>query len=94
MNDRVKIAFAALAVAMQAKTGCVDQLDVDDLLTKCSQLLQVDDPLRIAVTRFTTQLELRPTREELAKLGHTLTDAIELALRPDPPDAHRADIYG
>lgn len=94
MSERMPIAFAAFAVSMQAKTGHVDQIDVDDLLTRCSQLLQVDDPLRIAVTSFTTQLELRPTKEGLRALGETLTDAIELAMRPDPPDAHRADVYG
>lgn len=80
---------------MNAKVADVDALDVQQLAAEAQQVLEGDDPARHAILTFATQHELHqfdPAR--LQELGHTLHEAIERALRPDPVDIGRADIHG
>lgn len=95
MSPRVACLFDALAVAKSARVADVDGLQVERMVTTASQVLDQDDPALRAITGFATQFELHQfDPERLEELGRTLDDALERALRPDPVDAHRRDIYG
>lgn len=93
---KLKCRMAALAVAMAAKTGAVEALDVDTLEEMAAQLLHWDDPLRRAITEFAVQYELSIwDRTLLIAAGEALFRAVEQAAAPGVPiDADRVDIHG
>lgn len=93
--SRLKCQMAAFSVAMGAKAGRLEALDVDVLEEQAEQLLEPGDPLRRAISDFATQFPVvvcEPPR--LAEEGARLARAVELSARPDAPDAGRLDIHG
>lgn len=91
----LSVAFDAFAVAMRAKAGQLDPLDVDQLVAAAGDALTADDPLARAITHFATQHQLlRRDPAALAELGQELSHAVDLALIPVPPGCERADIHG
>lgn len=88
------VLMPALAVALQAKSGTVDQLDVDGLLCRAQQELADDHPMFRAIAHFAVQLELRPDPAALFALGSELHDRVAVFSMPTPPDANRRDIHG
>lgn len=93
---KVKCRMAALAVAMAAKSGSVEALDVDTLEEMAHQLLPEGDALRRAITDFATQYPLAVwDRDRLIAEGAALFAAVEQAAAPGVPvDAGRVDIHG
>lgn len=94
MSERQKIMFSALALAMKAKCGEVDEHELATLLTTAEQLLGSADPVTSEIIRFQVQLELDPSPAVLADLGRLLHDRLSILSMPDPIDAERKDIYG
>lgn len=91
----VGIKMAALAVALQAKCGELDPLDVADLLARAEQELDAEDQLFRAITDFATQHQLcRFDLPKLAEIGADLNRHVEIACLPSPPDPERSDIHG
>lgn len=94
-SPRTACLFNAVSVAMSAKVADVDGLDVDHMVTEATQVLDDGSPERAAILNFATDFELYQfDPEQLLSMGTTLHDALERALRPDPVDAGRRDIYG
>lgn len=93
--SEMKCKMAAFSVAMGAKAGRLEALDVDVLEEQAEQLLAPDHPLRRAISEFATQFPVvvcEPPR--LAEEGDRLLRAVELSALPDAPDAGRIDIHG
>jgi hypothetical protein len=89
------VAGSAVTVALKAKVGSLTPMDVEQLRVQAEELLDDDAPLRGAVFGFATQYELvRRSPGELVPVADALFQAVQLALRPDPPDLHRRDIHG
>ncbi|MEO1024047.1 MAG: hypothetical protein AAFX07_00655 [Pseudomonadota bacterium] len=94
-DPRISCLFDAVSVAMSAKVADVDGMQVERMVSVAQQVLEADDPALRAITEFATQYELHAfDAEKLIELGTTLHDALERAMRPDPVDAGRRDIYG
>lgn len=92
-NTRVSVKFDAFSVAMQAKVGGLQQLDIDALVTKAEQMLSSDDPLTRAVNSFATQYDIADERRR-RELGEDLLATIQSMNMPEPPGQDRRDIYG
>lgn len=91
----VAIGMNALSVAMKAKCGQLTASDVADLMNDAGELLDAQQPVRIAVTTFATGYELYDDDPAyLRTLGVELHEAIARAFRADPVDLHRRDIHG
>ncbi len=89
------VAGNAFAAALKAKCGTISALDVDQVRAEAEAHLPEGDPLRLAVTRFATRWESdRFFPVEMIAAGDELARAVELALRPEPPDLGRTDIHG
>jgi len=94
-DPRIGIGLAAASVAMKAKCGQLDEMDVDDLYARAEQELGHDDPLFRAVSAFATQYQVwAHDAPQLARLGDALSHAVIVASRPDPVDMARVDIHG
>lgn len=94
-SDTMKVRMSAFSVAMAAKAGQLEPSAVDALWYQAEHHLEDADPLRAEISRFKTAFEINMRRpDRVAELGHELTRAVEIAARPDAPDAGRADIYG
>lgn len=95
MGDALKVRMGAFSVALAAKTGRLDPSAVDALWYLAEHELDDADPLLVEIHRFKTAYEINMRRpERVAELGHELQRAVEIASRPDAPDAGRADIHG
>ncbi len=89
------VASSAVTVALKAKVGSLTPMDVEQLRTQAEELLDEGVPLRGAVFDFATQYELvRRAPDELLPVADALFQAVQVALRPEPPDLHRRDIHG
>jgi hypothetical protein len=89
------VASDAFAVALSAKVGGLTALAVEQLRSAAEAQLDPDLPLRQAVLQFATMFEAdRRDPAALRQHGDELAHAVELALRPDPPDLNRRDIHG
>ncbi len=93
-HARVSIGLSAASVALKAKCGQLDAMDVDDLQARAEQELGRDDPLFRAVSAFATQYQIHGGADDLVRLGGDLHHAVVIAVQPDPVDAGRVDIYG
>lgn len=92
---RMAVLLAAQHVAMRAKLGEVDPMDVDDLLARAEEMLDHGSDLYRAVTSFATRFQVvRHEREELVREGRWLAHAVEkdLGLVPELPE--RRDLDG
>ena len=89
------VAMDAIAVGMQAMLNDLGAEDLAGLLSRAEELLESDDPIFLAITNFATDWEIcRADADRLRAIGETLRDAVSRALRPDPFDGARVDIYG
>jgi len=85
----VSVGLAALSVAMNAKLGRCDQMDVDAMVATAQQLLKEGDVLRLACTEFATGFEMHwRDPEQIERLGENLRYAVELHARPDLEHGH------
>lgn len=95
-RDQLQVLFAALDLGYQARALNVSRADVSLVQANAEQVLDHDDPVFFAINRFATDYELAvmDPATDLPRIGEALRDAIDLALRPDPPDIDRKDIHG
>ena len=97
MNSPLNVAvmMAASAVALSARVGMVTQHDVEDLRTKCEELLARDDPMREPILTFASMFEVHHRdRAQLRELGEDLWRAIGYGTAPAPLLRNRRDIDG
>lgn len=81
MSDRTPAYSAALAVALNARTGSLTLHMVDDMRIRAEELLDRDDPMRAAIIGFATSYEeFRRDAYAMEKLGETLQAALSDAL--------------
>jgi len=94
-SDVLKVRMAAFSVALAAKDGRLDPSAVDALWYLAENFLPEDDPLLGDIQKFRSAYEVSIRRpERVALLGCDLLRAVEIAARPDAPDAGRADLHG
>lgn len=94
-DPALAVRFSAFTVAYNAKIGAVEPHEVDGLRAMAERTLEVDDPVRRAITSFATQYELHAHDPAgLTQIGHELSDEIEKLNVPTPPGTDRADING
>lgn len=83
--------FQAEAVALQAKCGRVDPQTLTFLAARVQGAQSWGLPIgRVVIAMLASHRD----REELARHGSALQEAVSQALRPQPVDLHRVDIHG
>ncbi|MEO1637749.1 MAG: hypothetical protein AAFU41_00710 [Pseudomonadota bacterium] len=91
----VAIHMQMFAVAMQAKSGEVDEADLNAMNMKVATELEDDAELSRAARRFSEAYPMaRRDPRALQILGDDLLTIVQRHSRRDPPDIHRKDIYG
>ncbi|MFN3953236.1 MAG: hypothetical protein ACK4LQ_02205 [Pararhodobacter sp.] len=92
---RRRVHFAALAVALSARSGQLEASDVEATANLARRLLPEDCRTRAQVEQFATRYaECRRQPAAVVELGGELLDALERLARTDPPGMERADIHG
>lgn len=84
-----------MVLAMQARIGGLDAVEVQGLIVRAGELLHRDDPVRRTIEWFGTQYEpVRWDNDALRALGEE-AQRRAAALVPAPPvDAGRVDLHG
>ncbi|GHF33152.1 hypothetical protein [Seohaeicola zhoushanensis] len=90
----VAVKFDAFAVAMQAKAGGLQQLDIDALVTKSEQLLGSAHRLSLAITHFATMWDVAQSDPQRVSLGDELLTFVQALNMPEPPGQDRRDLHG
>lgn len=89
------IRMQLLAIGMQAKSGRVDEADLNTLNFKAATELEDGSPAARMVAKFADDFQAaRHDPDLMAQLGQALVDDVERMNRVDPPDLHRKDIHG
>lgn len=90
-----RILAMVYSVSSGARLNSLDPDAVDNLRAEAVQMLDVDDPLRRAITAFAVQHEIcHRDAAALRELGEQLGRALDLALLPAPVGLDRVDIHG
>lgn len=92
----IPVMMSAQHVAMRARLGELEQLDVDDMLTRAEELLDHGADLYRAITGFATQFQMaRHDAGALAMQGRILQEAVDAAAGLSPaPRPERRDVDG
>lgn len=94
-NERRPLELAVLTVALEAKSGRIDEQQVEEMVQLAQQLLPSDNDLHQAVTGFATQVALPDkTPDDIRMQGGILFYKLEEAIGNVPMLARRADIDG
>lgn len=94
-HARMQVIFSAFALALRAKVGDVDQLDIDSLVATSEQMLGSDDPLTRAINTFATQYQVcHLDKAIVARLGDDLASYCQSQTYMLQASAPRVDIYG
>ena len=92
-HEEMQVRFDAFDVALQAKVGGLQQLDIDALVAKAEQLLTSNHRLAREICAFATDYEVA-TPEARRALGDRLLTFVQSENVPQPPGLDRSDIYG
>lgn len=94
-SQPLSLATDLMVLAMQARVGGLEPVEVQGLIVRAGELLNRDDPVRRAIEWFGTQYEpVRYDPDGLAALGIEAQRRAQAVMREAPPDAGRADIHG
>jgi hypothetical protein len=89
------LATEMMTLAMQARIGGLEAVEVQGLIVRAGELLHRDDPVRRAIEWFGTQHDLvRWDDAGLRELGEEAQRRAMALVHPPPVDAGRADIHG
>lgn len=94
-SSPLSLATELMTLAMQARVGGLEAVEVQGLIVRAGELLNRDDPVRRAIEWFGTQYEpVRFDAAALADLGSEAQRRATAVMREAPPDTGRADIHG